>query len=48
MPLEWVAIMTVSGSLLACRIVPAVTEVCRRQPAHSKVCAFLRSAHPFS
>ena len=29
-------------------IVPAVTEVCRRQPAHSKVCAFLRSAHPFS
>ena len=37
-----------SGSLLACRIVPAVTEVCRRQPAHSKVCAFLRSAQPFS
>ena len=37
-----------SGSLLPCRIVPAVTEVCRRQPAHSKVCAFLRSAHPFS
>ena len=50
----WVAIrsaaqnQTVSGSLLACRIVPAVTEVCRRQPVHAKVCAFLRSAHPFS
>ncbi len=54
MPLEWVAIrsaaqnQTVSGSLLACRIVPAITEVCRRQPVQAKVCAFLRSAHPFS
>ena len=37
---------TVSGSRRAG--FPAVTEVCRRQPAHSKVCAFLRSAHPFS
>ena len=41
MPLECVAIKnaaqnhTVSGSLLACMIVPAVTEVCRPQSAHS-------------
>src|SRR6516162_5470669 len=41
MPLECVAIRNaaqnqiVSGSLLACMIVPAVTEVCRPQSAHS-------------
>ena len=41
MPLEWVAIryaaqnQTVSGSFEACITVPAVTEVCRRQEAHS-------------
>jgi hypothetical protein len=41
MPLECVAIKNaaqnqiVSGSLLACMIVPAVTEVCRPQSAHS-------------
>ena len=40
MPLECVAIRyaaqnhVVSGSLLACMIVPAVTEVCRPQAAH--------------
>jgi hypothetical protein len=41
MPLECVAIKNaaqnqiVSGSLLACMMVPAVTEVCRSQSAHS-------------
>src|SRR6516162_4687700 len=41
MPLECVAMRNaaqnqiVSGSLLACMIVPAVPEVCRPQPAHS-------------
>jgi len=41
MPLECVDIRNaaqnhiVSGSLLACMIVPAVTEVCRLQSAHS-------------
>jgi hypothetical protein len=41
MPLECVAIRNaaqnqiVSGRLLACMIVPAVTEVCRPQAAHS-------------
>ena len=47
MPLEWVAIryaaqnQTVSGSFEACITVPAVTEVCRRQEAHSQVNALL-------
>ena len=47
MPLECVAIKNaaqnqiVSGSLLACMIVPAVTEVCRPQSAHSKVKALV-------
>jgi hypothetical protein len=38
MPLECVAIaqnQIVSGRLLACMVVPAVTEVCRPEAAHS-------------
>ena len=37
---------TVSASLPACMIAPVVTEVWRRQPAHSKVWALPRGAIP--
>ena len=43
MPLEWVAIKwaaqnhVVSGNLVRCMIVPAVTDVCRPQDTHSWV-----------
>ena len=53
MPLEWVAIryaaqnQTVSGSFEACITVPAVTEVCRPQPAHSRVNACRRAPSPW-
>ena len=39
---------TFSGRWLACMIVPAVTEVCRRQAAHSQVNALVFSAQPFA
>ena len=54
MPLEWVAIryaaqnQTVSGSFDACITVPAVTEVCRSQPAHSQVNALVESSQPLA
>ena len=54
MPLEWVAIryaaqnQTVSGSFDACITVPAVTEVCRPQPAHSQVNALVESSQPLA
>src|SRR5512133_1386000 len=51
MPLEWVAIreaaqnQVVSGSLEWCTIVPAVTDVCLPQPAHSHVHGLVCSCH---
>ena len=54
MPLEWVAIryaaqnQTVSGSFEACITVPAVTEVCRAQSAHSQVNALVKSSQPLA
>src|SRR5512144_1815368 len=54
MPLEWVAIKyapqnhTVSGNFEPCITVPAVTEVCRRQLAHSRVKALVANSHPLS
>src|SRR5512133_1480225 len=51
MPLEWVAIreaaqnQVVSGSLEWCTIVPAVTDVCLPQPAHSHVHGLVFSCH---
>src|SRR5512134_3652436 len=45
----WMAVnQTFSGRWLACMIVPAVTEVCRRQAAHSQVNALVFSAQPFA
>ena len=52
MPLEWVAIryaaqnQTVSGSFDPCITVPAVTDVCLPQPAHSQVNALVASSQP--
>ena len=52
MPLEWVAIrytaqnQTVSGSFEPCITVPAVTDVCLPQPAHSQVYALVASSQP--
>jgi hypothetical protein len=52
MPFEWVAISqaaqnhTPSGSFEPCSTVPAVTEVCLPQPAHSQVNALVDSSHP--
>src|SRR5512134_2143188 len=52
MPLEWVAIrytaqnQTVSGSFEPCITVPAVTDVCLPQPAHSQVDALVASSQP--
>ena len=39
---------TVSGSFDACITVPAVTGVCRPQPAHSQVNALLESSQPLA
>ena len=53
MPFEWVATMwaarnhVLSGRWLRCRIVPAVTEVCRLHSAHSHVGLLRSSAQPF-
>ena len=52
MPLEWVAIrytaqnQTVSASLEPCITVPAVTDVCLPQAAHSQVYALVASSQP--
>src|SRR5512132_1304160 len=54
MPLEWVAMryaaqnQAVSGNFEPCIMVPAVTEVCLPQAAHSKVKGFPPCGHPFS
>ena len=54
MPLEWVAMrqaaqnQAVSGNFDPCIMVPAVTEVCLPQAAHSKVKGFPPCGHPFS
>jgi hypothetical protein len=36
------------GTFEPCITVPAVTEVCLPQPAHSQVKAFVASSHPLS
>src|SRR4029077_233231 len=44
---RWIAVnQAVSGSLLPCITVPAVTEVCRPQPAHSQVNRFPKFPAP--
>lgn len=54
MPLEWLVTMWIavnqvfSGRWLPCMTVPAVTEVCRRQAAHSHVKRLPFSAQPFA
>jgi hypothetical protein len=46
---RWIAVnQAVSGSLLPCITVPAVTEVCRPQPAHSQVNRFPDSSQPLT
>jgi hypothetical protein len=52
MPLEWLVTMWTAnnqvrnGRWLRCMTVPAVTEVCLRQPAHWKVGRARRSRQP--
>ena len=52
MPFEWLVSSRIasnqvrSGSLLPCMTVPAVTEVCRWQPAHSQVNRLVASSQP--
>jgi hypothetical protein len=52
MPLEWLVMMCAArnqirnGKWLLCIIVPAVTDVCRAQPAHSQVARFRFNGQP--
>jgi hypothetical protein len=52
MPLEWLVMMCAArnqiriGKWLLCITVPAVTDVCRAQPAHSQVARFRFNGQP--
>ena len=52
--MEWLVMMWMAANhafsdrWLPCMTVPAVTEVCRRQAAHSQVNALAFSAQPFA
>ena len=43
----WIAVNQVLAAVAPCMTVPAVTDVCRRQAAHSQVNALVFSSHPF-